>query len=193
MSATELVDISIPLTEIWTHHVLGADERANAEAEITSLLAGDVDDPETVAAATMEEFVERIGGGSIPMLVASFREEMDDGSIFAASLVVTKNELSGSLEPWSEAYGDDAVGVDVAGAPALRIDERSRVAAGALFDEPVEILTWRFVVPFDARSVLMFAFSSPNHDLADILLEHVEEIMSGVEIAGSESSTSGGD
>lgn len=183
---TERVHLDLQLPEIWTITDLSDEAQAATEAELAAMLADDVDDPEVVAAASMEEFRERIGGGSTPVLIASLRQELDDGALLAASLIVTKNDLTGSLEPWTEAYGDAAVDVEVLGAPALRIEERSNVNAGELFDGPVQIVTWRYVVPFDARSVLMFAFSTPNHELDELLLEHVEMIMSGVSVSLSD-------
>ncbi len=185
-----LVDIAIPLADMWTYHELGASERATAESELAEMLADQVDDPEAVASASMDEFMQKLGAGSLPLLVASFREDLndeddDESAILAASLIVTKNDLSGSLDPWREAYGDDADEVEVLDAPALRIEERMNVKSGDLFAEPVQVVTWRYVVPFGPKSVLLFAFSTPNHELDDLLLAHVDEIMRGVTITPS--------
>lgn len=141
----------------------------------------------------MDQFRERVGGGNTLLLIAGLREELDDGAVLAASLIVTRSDVTGSLESWTEAYGGDAAEVEVLEAPALRIEERSKVNAGELFDEPLEIVTWRYVVPFDAGSVLLFAFSTPNHELADVLLEHFDEIMSHAVISAEQSTTPPGD
>lgn len=170
-------DLEVQLPELWTVHTLGDDERAAAIGELTALLDGKVDDPAAVAAESMDEFMVRVGAGSQPVMLASFREALSDESVLCASLIVTHNGLSGSLEPWSEAYGDSADEIELLGAPALRIEERANVAAGDVFDEAVKIVTWRYVVPVDGRSVAVFAFSTPNHELDELLLTHFDEIM----------------
>jgi len=178
----ELLDVDVPLPEIWTFHELDADGLRVAEAEVAEMLADKVDDPEAVAAASVEEFMERIGGGARPLLVASFREEMSDGSIFTGSLNVVKNDLGGSLDPWREAYAD-ADDVEVMGESALRTFEQATVQLPGLFDEPLTVCTWRYLVPFDPRSILMFTFSSPNSELADDLVEYFDDIMANVQTA----------
>ena len=178
----ELVDIDVPLPEIWTFNDLGSDNRSATEAELAELLADKVDDPDAVAASSMDEFLDRVGGGGTPLLIASFREEMDDESILSASLVVAKNDVGGSLDPWRQAYAD-AVDVTVLGEPALRTYERTMVRAGDLFDDDLTVVTWRYLVPFDARSILMFSFSSPNAELDGELLEHFDDIMADVEFS----------
>lgn len=177
----EYVDIDVPLPEIWTFNGLDTDDRSAAVAELTELLDCQVDDPDAVASSSMDEFLDRVSGGGTPLLIASFREEMDDESILSAALVVAKNSVGGSLDPWRGAYAD-AVEVTVLGEPALRTFEQSMVQAADLFDEPLTVVTWRYLVPFDARSILMFSFSSPNAELDEELLEHFDEIMAGVEI-----------
>jgi hypothetical protein len=179
-----VVDIDIPLPEIWTFSELGTDERTEAETELTTMLADKVDDPAAVATASVDEFMERIGGGSQPLLLGSFREEMDDGSILSASLIVSKNELSGSLDPWRNAY-PDAVEVAVMDEVALRTFEQSKVQMPELFDEPLTVCTWRYLVPFDERSILMFTFSSPNHELTEELEDHFGDIMNDVGITAN--------
>ena len=98
------------------------------EAELVELLDEHVDDPEAVAAASYDEFMERVGGGSTPLLIASFREEMDDGSLLSASLSVTRNEVTGDLDAWSDAYADAdrAHRGRRAGAADVRPGQRSR-------------------------------------------------------------------
>lgn len=186
--ASELVDVAVPLPEPWTFHQLGDDDLAATQDELVTLLDGKVDDPRSVAADAMAEFLERIGAGSRPMLLASVREDLGEERILAISLIVTRNELGGSLDPWRDAFQDaeDLVEVTVLDEPAVRIASRAMVDAGDLFEEPLQVVTWRYVVPFDDRSVLVFAFSTPNHELDEILLEHVEMIMSGVSISLSE-------
>ena len=176
-----LVDVEVPLPEIWTFSTLGADERSDAEAELARMLADKVDDPAAVAEASVIEFFERIGGGGAPLMLASFREVLDDDSVLTASLMVTKNELGGSLEPWRDAY-PDAAEVMVDGETALRTFEQTTVEVTGLFDEPLTVSTWRYLVPFDPRSILMFAFSSPNSELGDELVQHFDEIMDDVQV-----------
>ncbi len=176
-----LVDIDVPLPEIWTFSTLSADERSDAEAELALLLADKVEDPAAVAEASVIEFFERIGGGGAPLMLASFREVLDDDSVLTASLMVTKNELGGSLEPWRDAY-PDAAEMTVDGETALRTFEQSTVAVSGLFDQPLTVSTWRYLVPFDPRSILMFTFSSPNAELGDELSEYFDEIMDDVHV-----------
>ena len=115
------------------------------------------------------------------MFVATLRHEMEDESLLSASLVVTKNDLTGELDPWRDVYeGSDEV--TVMDAPALRTFEESHLNAPELFDEPITVRTWRYVVPFDVRSTLLFSFTTPNSELQDSLLAHFETIMERVEI-----------
>ena len=171
------VDLELSLPDFWTTIDPSESERETAQAELTELLAGKVDDPDGVAEQSMNDFFERLGvGGNAPQLIASFRLELDDDSVLSASLIVAKNELGGSLDPWSDAYPDHE-DVVVDGSEALRTSERSTVQIEQLYDEPLTVCTWRFIVPFDRRSVLTFAFSTPNHELDDLLLDHFDEIM----------------
>jgi len=172
----------LALVSPHARRALGGARRAAARAELGEVRDGKVGDPAAVAEASRDEFMGKIGAGSEPIMLASFRESLSDDSVLGASLIVTRNALGGSLEPWSEAYGDNSVEVDVLGAPALRIEERSAIAAGEIFDEPVHIVTWRYVVPVDASSVVLFAFSTPNHELDELLLAHFDEIMQHISI-----------
>lgn len=177
----ELVDITLPLPSIWVANEMGDDQLADTEQELIEMLTGKVDDPESTAKQAMADFLDQVGGGRPPLLLASFREVMDDESLLSATLTVTKNELGGSLEPWRQAYAD-ADDIEVMDAPALRTFETTMLNAPELFDEGVHVLTWRYIVPFDERSILMFAFTTPNHELDDIFLEHFDDIMSEVSI-----------
>jgi hypothetical protein len=181
---TTEVDIDVPLPEIWTFEPVDPDRRGVVEAELVELLGEHVDDPEAVAAVAYDEFMERVGAGTAPLLIASFREEMDDGSLLSASLNVTRNEVTGDLDAWSDAFAD-ATELTVAGESALRTFARSTVEVTGLFDEPITVSTWRYVVAFDPRSVLLFTFSSPNSDLDDLFEEHFDAIMSEVHIGPS--------
>jgi hypothetical protein len=182
--ATTSVDIEMPLPPIWTFDEVGPERRTDVEAELVELLGDAVDDPAAVAAASYDEFMERVGGGSAPLLVASFREEMDDGSVLSASLTVSKNAVTGDLAAWSDAYpGSDVI--TVADEPALRAFEQATVEATGLFDEPLTVSTWRYVVAFDRQSVLLFTFSSPNAELGDLLDGHFDGIMADVRIIPS--------
>lgn len=176
-----LVDVEIPLPEIWSFSTLGDDDRSEAEAELALMLDDKVDDPAEVAAASVVEFFERIGGGGAPLMLASFREVLDDDSVLTASLMVTKNDLDGSLDPWRDAY-PDAAEVTIDGATALRTFEQTTVEVSGVFDEPITVSTWRYLIPFDPRSILMFAFSSPNSELGGELVQHFDEIMDDVHV-----------
>lgn len=176
----ESVDVNVPLPEMWTCSTLGTDELARARADLAEMLGDRVDEPAAVADDSVEEFLAKVGGGSAPIMLASFREEVEDG-ILAGSMIVARNELGGSLEPWRTAY-PDTVDVTVDGGAALRTFEQAKVNAPDLFDEPLTLLTWRYLVPFDDRSILMFTFTSPNAELEDELLEHFDDIMAGVHV-----------
>ena len=184
---TVLLDIELQLPEIWSFHELDATTLARTEGEIAEMLAGKVDDPAVVAHDSVEEFMNQAGGGGEPLLLAGFREEMDDGSMLTASLTVSKNGLGGSLEPWRDAY-PDADDVEVLGDEALRTFEQTVAHVPELFEEPLTMLTWRYIVPFDVRSVLLFAFTTPNAELDDLMLDHFEFIMSGLTITPSDES-----
>lgn len=181
---SDLVDLHVPLPEIWEATELSAEERDRATIDLAQMLDGAVDDPDTVAEESVAEFMGRLGGGGRPLLIASMREELDDGSVLAASLTVVRNELGGDLEPWRQAYpgADD---VEVMDRPALRAHEETVVRAPDLFDEPLTLVSWRYLVPFDAGSVLMFSFSSPNGELDDLLVDHFDAIMAGVALVPS--------
>ncbi len=179
--ASDTVDLHVPLPEIWSYFDLGADGRSEATAELAGMLAGKVDDPEAVAAESVTEFLDKVGGGSAPIMLASLRVEMDDGSLLAATMMVTRNDLGASLEPWRAAYAD-SVDVTVNEAAALRTFEQVHTQVGDLFEGPLTIVAWRYVVPMDDHSVLLFTFSSPNAELAEELLEHFEDIMSEVRV-----------
>lgn len=181
---TTTVDIEMPLPSIWTFDEVGSERRSEVEAELVELLGDHVEDPAAVAAASYEEFMERVGGGSAPLMVASLREEMDDGSVLSASLTVSKNAVTGDLASWGDAYSDSDA-ITVADEPALRTFEQATVEATGLFDEPLTVSTWRYVVAFDRQSVLLFSFSSPNAELGDLLVEHFDGIMAGVRITPS--------
>ena len=181
-----LVDIEVPLPELWISNEIDDEGRAATEAELVEMFTGQVDDPETLAAEAYDEFMERIGGGAKPMLVASFREELSDESVLSASLMVAKNELTGSLDQWKTAYAD-AIEMTVADAPAIRTEEETVLPAGALFLEDVTMVTYRYIVEFDRRSTLLFTFTTPNAELRELLVAHFDEIMTRVTIEASRS------
>lgn len=181
----EHIDLELELPDTWTITELGESDRDAAEAEMAELLDGKVDDPQAVAESSMIEFFERLGaGGNAPLLFASLRFELDDDSILAASLIVSKNDVAGQLDAWRDAY-PDSTDVTVDGEPAVRTFEQSHARVEQLFDEPLTVCTWRYIVPFERSSVLMFSFSSANHELTDILQDHFDEIMSTARIGAA--------
>lgn len=173
------IELDVPLPEFWVAHQFDDDSMAAAEAEFVSMLEGQVEDPVAVAEASIKEFMARMGGGGIPLLYASMRQDFDDDSFLGASLLVAQNTVGGSIAPWREAYPDHD-DVLVAGITSLRTFEESTVNAPALTDEPMHIVTWRYIVPFDPRSVLLFTFSSPNEDLREDLEAYFADIMDDV-------------
>lgn len=177
------VDIDIQLTEHWTAHRLDDEATAQAIEQIAAALADQVDDATGVARDTYAEFLLRIGGGGDALFYASLDEELDD-TVLAATLTVTRNDLTGDLDAWRDVY-EASIDTEVAGAEAIRVVEDTTVQAEELFDEPITICSWRYVVAFGPSSVLIFAFSTPNHELREEFEEHIEAIMAHVTIEPS--------
>lgn len=181
------VRIDVPMPPIWTANEVSEATRGDTERELVDMLTGRVDEPEAVATEAYDEFMQRVGGGATPLLIASFKEELDGGSLITASLMVNRNELTGSLDAWRDAYDGDALELEVSDRPALRTDEATTIPAGALFEDDFTVVTYRYIVEFDRRSTLVFNFTTPNAELKEVFAEHFDEIMARVTIGSSDS------
>lgn len=179
------VRIDVPMPPIWTANEVSEATRGDTERELVEMLTDKVDEPEAVATEAYDEFMRRVGGGATPLLIASFNEELDGGSRITASLMVNRNELTGDLDAWGHAYDGDALELEVSDRPALRTEEATTIPAGALSEDELTFVTYRYIVEFDRRSTLVFNFTTPNAELKEIFAEHFDEIMARVTIDSS--------
>lgn len=192
-SAARGIRVDVPMPEFWTANEVSEATRGETERELVDMLAGKVEEPEALATEAYDEFMQRVGGGAQPLLIASFNEELDGGSRITASLMVNRNELTGSLDSWRNAYDGDALELEVSDRPALRTEESTIIPAGALFEDELTVATYRYIVEFDRRSTLVFNFTTPNAELKEIFAEHFDEIMARVTIdpSGSDDADDG--
>lgn len=180
-------DIDVELPEIWESHSLDAEANEEAIQQMAELLADKVDDPELVARETFVEFLQRVGGGGEALMYASVNEELDDESVLAATMTVTRNDLTGDLDAWRDVY-EDSIDLTVADHDAIRIVEETMVRADEFFEEPLTVSTWRYVVTL-GTGVMIFAFTTPNHELREVFEDHFDAIMDHVRIQPSEPET----
>ncbi len=184
MTGSTPCDVRVPLPPIWGAHVIDEEKRISTEAEIAEILEGKVDDPEAMAAAQWDDYMQRAGGGTAPLFIASFREDFEDESTLAATMTVIHNQ-AGDLETWAEAF-EDAEPCTVSDRDAVLTYEATTVGIPGLADEPITVCTWRWIVDFDETSTVVFSFSSPNHELQKQLYDHYESIMADVTITATE-------
>lgn len=177
--------VSVPFPGFWRHNAITPDTRAETEHDLVELLGDRVADPEAVASDMYASFMGKVESTGSPVMIASFAEELPDGKALAASLTVTHNELTGSLDQWRAVYGE-VEELTVADRAAIRVVEESAVPAGIVSEEELTIVGYRYIVQVDDHSMLLFNFSTPNSALADLMLDHFESIMAGVTITGIE-------
>lgn len=173
-------ELTVPLPPAWDRAGFVGAPRDAAVQRLGEEIAALGATPTVGVDQMLDEFARFVGAGSDPLMTAWLHLVDEDDEHLGANLVVVRNSVSGELGTWSETF-PDAVGLELAGRPALKIRSESEVSGGP-FARPAVLVTWRYVLPLDDESVLLFTFTSLNAAVAEVLDEYFDRIMAAVTI-----------